>query len=97
MKESLRIFYAADSTPNAFSLQNSRIWYYNLYLPLVDLGHEVLPLDYDLRPHFQHADPSRPQDKAFIEENWPRLEEALLDQIRAAHRLKPIDLFFSYF
>jgi len=97
MTRSLRIFYAVDSTPNACSLKNSRIWYYNLYLPLVDLGHEVLPLDYNLRPHFKYADLDRPRDRAFIEENRPKLEDALLEQISAAHQLKPIDVFFSYF
>ena len=93
----LRIFYTAPSTPNSRALQNSRLWYYNLYLPLVDSGHDVLPLEYDLTPHFQHADPSRLQNRAFIEKNRSRLEEALLAQIRAAHRLKPVDVFFSYF
>ena len=97
MKRSLRIFYAVDSTPNAIALQNSRLWYYNLFLPLVDLGYDVIPFDYDLGPHFQHADPHQQKNRSFIEKKRPKLGEALLEQIRAAHRLKPIDLFFSYF
>lgn len=97
MKKSLRIFYAADSSPNAGALRNSQIWYYNLYLPLIDLGHDVVPFNYDLRPHFQYSDPNLPLHKKFIQANRPKLEEALLEQIRAAHHMKPVDLFFSYF
>lgn len=94
--KSLRIFYAADHTPNPF-MPASRLWYNNLYLPLVDLGHDVVPFDYDLTAHFRNLDPSDPPQKAFIEENRPKLEQALLAQVTKAHQEKPIDLFFSYF
>ena len=43
----MRIFYAAGSRPHG-ALAESKVWYYNLYLPLCDLGHDVVPLDYDL-------------------------------------------------
>jgi len=92
----MRIFYAVGDTPNA-SIPTSRLWYYNLYLPLVDLGHEVVPLDYDLSPHFRNLDPAVPEQQEFIEENRSKLEHALLGQIQKAHREKPVDLFFSYF
>lgn len=92
----MRIFYAVDQRPNAF-IPTSRVWYYNLYLPLLDLGHEVVPLDYNLLPHFRNLDPAFPDQKKFIEENRPKLERALLGQIQKAHREKPVDLFFSYF
>ena len=91
----MRIFYASDSTPNA-SFQ-SNLWRNNLYQPLVDLGHDVVEFEYDSRETFQNLDPSDPKQKAFIDKNRPRLEQALLSQIKAAHTQKPIDLFFSYF
>jgi len=92
----MRIFYTSDTTPNA-SMPSSRLWYYNLYLPLVDLGHDIVPFQYNLTPHFRNLDPANPRQRKFIEENRPRLEQALLKQIKEAHRRKPIDLFFSYF
>jgi len=78
-------------------MPSSRLWYVNLYLPLIDLGHEVVHFKYDLLPHYQHADVNQPDHQVFIQANRPRLEEALLYQIAALHREKPIDLFFSYF
>lgn len=92
----MKIFYAVQQTPG-ISAANSRLWYHNLYLPLVDLGHEVVPLDYDLSLHLQNLDPAFPNQKEFIRQNRPKLEHALLRQIQKAHREKPIDLFFSYF
>jgi hypothetical protein len=50
----MRIFYASDTTPNA-SFQ-SNLWRNNLYLPLVDLGHDVVEFRYDLRETFQNLD-----------------------------------------
>ena len=93
----LRIFYAAHPSPNAVAFPESQLWRQNLYAPLVDLGHEVVELDYDLTPHFQNLDPSKPTQRAFIEEHRPRLEAELLRQIETAHRERPIDVFFSYF
>src|SRR4051812_22346857 len=91
----MHIFYASDTTPNpAFA---SNIWRNNLYLPLVDLGHDVTEFDYDLRETFQNLDPQHPRQRAFIERNRPRLSRALLEQIETVHAQKPIDLFFSYF
>ena len=93
----MRIFYAASDSGDAVGLKGSKAWYYNLYLPLVDIGNEVIRFDYDLTPHFRNLDPSKPKHKAFIDKNRPRLEEELLKQIRRAHLKKPINLFFSYF
>jgi len=92
----LRIFYASADAATAL-VTASRTWYYNLYLPLCDLGHDVVRLDYDLSEYSRNRDPSVPAHRAFIEENRPKLGEALLEQISQAHREKPIDLFFSYF
>lgn len=92
----LRIFYAAGAKPNG-SLSASEVWHHNLCLPLRDLGHQVIPLDYDLEPHYGNADFTKPGHREFNEIYRPKLEEALFDQISKAHKKSPIDLFFSYF
>ncbi|MCJ7575560.1 MAG: glycosyltransferase [Dehalococcoidia bacterium] len=91
----MRIFYASVTTPN--SAFQSNLWRNNLYLPLVDLGHDVVEFQYDLRKTLQSPDPADPIQKAFIERNRPKLTKELLHQIRAAHASRPVDLFFSYF
>lgn len=78
-------------------MPSSRLWYINLFLPLVDLGHDLTPFDYDLVPHYRHADLDDPAHVAFIKKKRPQLEERLLEQIEVTHSAKPIDLFFSYF
>lgn len=92
----MRIFYASDTTPNGL-LAGNKGWYNNLYLPLVDLGHDVVPFDFDLRETFRHLDPAQPGGAEFIAANRPRVTDALLRQITAAHAEKPIDLLFTYF
>ena len=91
----MRIFYASDTTPN--SAFQSNIWRNNLYLPLVDLGHDVVEFQYDLRKTFQNLDPAHPRKRAFIHKNRPKLTRELLHQVRKAYAVEPIDLFFSYF
>lgn len=91
----MRIFYAADSSPNPDFA--SQLWRTNLHDSLVSLGHEVIEFRYDLAATFRHLDPARPDAAAFIAENRPRLGEALLAQIRAAHAERPLQMFFSYF
>jgi spore maturation protein CgeB len=93
----LRIFYAAHPSLNAIAFPENQLWHHNLFLPLVDLGHDVIPFDYDLTPTFQHLDGTILEDRAFITQNRPRLEDDLLRQIEAAHKEEPIDVFFSYF
>lgn len=92
----MRIFYASDSSPNpAFE---SNLWRNNLYAPLVDLGHDVVEFEYDrLRETFLNVFEDDPKQKAFVEENRPRLTAELLRQIKLAHAVEPVDLFFSYF
>lgn len=91
----MRIFYAAASSPNAsFDIQ-SNIWRNNLYLPLVDSGHNVVEFDYDLNKTMQRNDTSK--DARFISKNRPKVTKELLRQVKKAHRDRPIDLFFSYF
>lgn len=91
----MRIFYASDTTPNAQFTSN--LWRNNLLLPLIDLGHDVIEFAYDFGETFRNLDPSVPAQKTFIDNNRPVITAELLQQIRAAHAAKPIDLFFSYF
>ena len=91
----MRIFHASDTTPNAAF--ESNLWRLNLCEPLVDLGHEVVEFDYDLRPIFRNLDPSDPAQKTFIDKTRPRTSRELLRQVRREHARKPIDVFFSYF
>jgi spore maturation protein CgeB len=91
----MRIFFASDHTPN--SAFTSSIWRSNLYLPLLDLGHEVIEFKYDLRDTFLNLNPQDPRQATFIRRNRPKVTEELLHQIRQAHSEKPFDLFFSYF
>src|SRR4051794_21677068 len=94
----LRIFYAADTTPNAwFREVRSNIWRNNLYLPLEEMGHEVVEFQYDLTQTFRNLDETNPRHAVFIAENRPRLSAELLRQIKAAHTARPVDVFFSYF
>lgn len=91
----MRIFYASDTTPN--SSFESNLWRNNLYLPLVDLGNDVVEFDYDLRETFQNLNPHYPRQRKFIKKNRPKISSELFRQITLAHKKKPIDLFFSYF
>lgn len=93
----MRIFYAADSTPNALFEFDSKLWRCNLYQSLVECGHDVIEFDYDLRETFLHLDSTQRGEKDFIKVNRPKLTAELLGQVRKAHREKPLDLFFSYF
>ncbi|HEY4330874.1 MAG TPA: hypothetical protein VGN88_14120, partial [Phycisphaerae bacterium] len=94
----MRIFYASDTTPNPwFKGISSNLWRANLYMPLADLGHDLVEFDYDLTQVFRNLDPAVPRQAEFIRENRPRISAALLSQITAAHAARPIDLFFSYF
>jgi len=91
----MRIFYAATTSGNGSV--PSYLWRQNLYLSLLDLGHDVVEFKYDLSDVYRNLDPSVPVQKTFIEKSRPRLTAALLSQIKAAHANNPIDLFFSYF
>ncbi len=93
----MRIFYASVRSPNALIIPASDLWHRNLYGALVSLGHEVIEFDYDLTETFSHLDLDNPADQEYIVANRPRLEEALLRQLRAVHRERAVDLFFSYF
>jgi spore maturation protein CgeB len=91
----MRLFYAADTTPNSAFISN--IWRSNLLLPLLDLGHEVVEFDYDLSESFKHLNTQNSKNLVFIDKNRPKVSAELLRQIKLAHSQKSIDLFFSYF
>ena len=93
----LRIFYAAhDKATN--QVEDSLIWYYNLYLPLVDLGHDVVRLEYDLAQYIQVVRGNGAnKSPEFIAQTQYAFGQELLKQIKLAHYKKPIDMFFSYF
>lgn len=91
----MRIFYASDTTPNASFVSN--LWRNNLLLPLQDLGHDVVEFDYDLRETFRNLDTKNPRQAAFTERNRPKVEAALMQQLKRAHSVQPFDMFFSYF
>jgi len=93
----MRIFTAVEASPNAKGLAQSRAWERNLIHPLKDLGHEVIRFDFDLQPFAVFANPAYEEDRAWQETHRPRLEEALLNQIRKAHKESGLNLFFSYF
>ena len=92
----MRIFYAAGASPNR-ALAESQVWRANLWRALVGLGHEVVEFNYDLRPHYLHADLGRAENAVWAAEHRPALEATLLAQVRAAHAARPLDVFFSYF
>lgn len=92
----LRIFYAAGSRPNG-ALQQSSVWDKNLLMSLQDLGHDVVRFDYDLSPHYAHADLAFRRSRTFVGRHQAELEAALLAQFMAAHANHPVDVFFSYF
>ncbi len=91
----MRIFYASNTSPNATF--QSDLWRQNLYSSLVSLGHDVIEFDYDLYETFQNVVSDDPRQRSFIEVNRPKVSEELLRQIKDAHRLEPVELFFSYF
>ena len=96
--KALRIFYASDTTPNAwFKAVRSNIWRNNLLLPLRDLGHEVVEFEYDLTQTFRYLNPAISQHAEFIAKNRPVITAALLAQLKAAHRERPVDVLFTYY
>lgn len=92
----MRIFYAAGSRPNN-ALRESNVWRRNLYMALVDLGHDVVEFDFALTLYHRHTDLRRSADVAFVARHQSLLETALLDQVSRAHAQQPLDVFFSYF
>jgi spore maturation protein CgeB len=91
----MRIFYAVANSPN--SLFRSNLWRANLRDSLAKLEHEIVDFRFDLDRTFQNLDPSNPDQAVFIQENRPRLSDALLAQVQRAHADRPVDLVLTYF
>ncbi len=89
----MRVFYAADRTP--LPGLRSNLWHANLHGGLTQLGCEIVEFDYDLATTFQRMHPVRDAD--FIQSNRLRLSVALVDQVRRAHAVQPLDVLFTYF
>ncbi len=91
----MRIFSAIrhSSDPKYFS---SALWSSNFYPALHQLGHEVIESQVDLLPtsrFMEIADQFTPQEL----EVRARTTDQILDEVRKAHQLRPVDLFLSYF
>src|SRR5947208_12301834 len=91
----MRIFCAVRHS-KAPQCYYGELWSGNFYPALQQLGHEIIESDVDLLPlsRFMHV----PNNFA-REELAARAEvtEKILDELRAAHRQRRVDLFLSYF
>jgi spore maturation protein CgeB len=93
-KNGMRIFCAIEEEP----FPGNRLWHNNIVGALRDLGHEVVLFDFpQLDDFYRHADTSIPVHRRWIAAHRPALEEALIQQIQAAHGRAPLQIFLSYF
>jgi spore maturation protein CgeB len=93
----MRIFYVAQTTPNEIDLPDSKLWHINLYLPLVDLGHELTSFCHPWLSEGYKSDLKEPEERQRILGRRMEFGEALLRAVKKAHEAKPVDVFFSYF
>ena len=91
----MRVFYASHDSGNGE--KSSLSWYHNLYLPLIDISEQVIRFDFALQEIANRQDFTKDENKEYLTKARPILEEALLQQVKAAHKIKPLDVFFSYF
>ncbi len=72
------------------------LWSGNFYPALRQLGHEIVESDVDLLPasRFMHIPNSFTAEEVAVRAD---ITQRILDDICAAHKQKPIDLFLSYF
>ena len=90
----MRVFCAIEQEP----FPGNRLWHNNIVDALRDLGHDVVLFNHpDLDAFYRHADTTRPANADWVNRRRPAFEQALLDQVRAAHTQQPLDLFLSYF
>lgn len=92
----MRIFYAAQNTPNEFDLPDSKLWHANLYLSLEEMGHELLPFSHPWLPEGYKIDMKTTVQSAAVRNNRADFSQRLLEAVRSAHRKKAIQVFFSY-
>jgi spore maturation protein CgeB len=72
------------------------LWSANFYPALKEMGHEVVESQVDLLPTSKFMDIAS-DFTAEERKERTRTTEQILDEVRAAHRQSPVDLFFSYF
>jgi len=60
------------------------------------MGHDVVEFKYDLNETFLSLDTTDAHHRTLIQENRPKVSEELIGQVRVAHKIRPVDLFFSY-
>lgn len=82
----MRVFQVFDSAPN-MALHESRIWYRNLYEPLIDLGHEVF---------FFSAAAGAAAARSRDLSARARFSEKLVETFVLEHAKRPFDLLFCY-
>ena len=91
----MRIFCAVRHS-NDPTFYYGGLWSGNFYPGLRELGHEIIESNVDLLPasRFMHI----PKD--FTEEELAvraEITQRVIEEVRAAHKQQPIDLFLSYF
>jgi spore maturation protein CgeB len=84
----MRIFLTLHPSTN-LSVPGSITWYYNLYEPLLDIGHEVVLLRMDEVAKNHNI----PFSKKIFKEVY---SNELISAFRREHNWKPFDLFLSY-
>ncbi|HTO92312.1 MAG TPA: glycosyltransferase [Candidatus Sulfotelmatobacter sp.] len=85
----MRIFLALASSPNPTFASN--LWKWNLYDPLVDLGHDVVLWDGGIQPLFD-VDPRSPE----CAPRRQRFGDAFLGAVEAANAAGRLDLVLTY-
>ncbi len=95
MKKQPKIFYASHDQGN--HSPESRTWYNNLYLPLMDVSSEITRFSHDLFPMSLHQDFIIEKNQQFISNEKEKISTLLLNEIKEAHTHKGVDIFFSYF
>ena len=91
----MRIFIAVrhSSDPSYFY---GGLWSSNFYPALRKLGHEIIESHTDLLPLSKFMQISSPFTAQELEVR-SRITQKIIDEVKQAHRQKPIDLFLSYF
>ncbi len=93
MNNKLRVFCAIEYEP----FLGNHLWHNNIVLALRDLGHDVILFDFSIDEYYRYANINNPTNREWVNENRPKLETALLEQLEQVHKLQPVDVFFSYF
>ena len=94
----MRVFYASAASANTRALRDSHIWEINLRETLEHMGLEVVLPSFDMDELYREsASAMRSGDAALLAGARARNSERLLDDVRKAHRERPLDLVFTYF